>query len=152
MLISYWVYFLLGLFPLGFISSWVFSYWVFSSGFFPLGLFSYLFFFSSRAFFLEPFKISQICYCGQISLQSTAVNCSFSDNPTSLVVTFILLAMVPFKQVIYAKMIKIFNFFYALCSKSVLRYGTISSQIFRGIVALEPLQNGGKWSTKGVKN
>ena len=23
---------------------------------------------------------SQICYCGQISLQSAAVNCSFSDN------------------------------------------------------------------------
>ena len=23
---------------------------------------------------------SQICYCGQISLQSTAVKCSFSDN------------------------------------------------------------------------
>ena len=25
-------------------------------------------------------NISQICYCGQISLQSAAVNCSFSDN------------------------------------------------------------------------
>ena len=37
---------------------------------------------------------SQICYCGQISLQSAAVNCSFSDNLTPLVVTFILLAMV----------------------------------------------------------
>ena len=24
----------------------------------------------------------QICYCGQISLQSAAVNCSFSDNLT----------------------------------------------------------------------
>ena len=23
---------------------------------------------------------SQICYCGQISLQSAAVNCTFSDN------------------------------------------------------------------------
>ena len=37
---------------------------------------------------------SQICYCGQISLQSAAVNCSFSDNLTPLGVTFILLAMV----------------------------------------------------------
>ena len=25
-------------------------------------------------------NISQICYCGQISFQSAAVNCSFSDN------------------------------------------------------------------------
>ena len=25
-------------------------------------------------------NISQICYCGKISLQSDAVNCSFSDN------------------------------------------------------------------------
>ena len=25
---------------------------------------------------------SQICYCGQISLQSVAVNCSYSDNLT----------------------------------------------------------------------
>ena len=39
-------------------------------------------------------NISQICYCGQISLQSAAVNCSFSDNLTPLGVTFILLAMV----------------------------------------------------------
>ena len=37
-------------------------------------------------------KKSQICYCGQISLQSAAVNCSFSDNLTPLGVTFILLA------------------------------------------------------------
>ena len=36
---------------------------------------------------------SQICYCGQISLQSVAVNCSFSDNLTPLGVTFIFLAM-----------------------------------------------------------
>ena len=27
---------------------------------------------------------SQICYCGQILLQSVAVNCSFSDNLTTL--------------------------------------------------------------------
>ena len=39
-------------------------------------------------------NISQICYCGQISLQSAAVNCSFCDNVTPLGVTFILLAMV----------------------------------------------------------
>ena len=38
---------------------------------------------------------SKNCYCGQISLQSAAVNCSFSDNLTPLGVTFILLAMVP---------------------------------------------------------
>ena len=39
-------------------------------------------------------KISQICYCCQISSQSAAVNCSFCDNLTPLGVTFILLAMV----------------------------------------------------------
>ena len=39
-------------------------------------------------------NLSQICYCGQISLQSAAVNCTFSDNLTPLGVTFILLAMV----------------------------------------------------------
>ena len=38
-------------------------------------------------------NISQICYWGQISLQSAAVNYSFSDNLTSLGVTFILLAI-----------------------------------------------------------
>ena len=37
---------------------------------------------------------SQICYCGQISLQSAAVNCSFSDNLTPLKVTYILLEVV----------------------------------------------------------
>ena len=36
----------------------------------------------------------QICYCDQISLQSAAVNCSFSDNMTPLGVPFIMLAMV----------------------------------------------------------
>ena len=41
-------------------------------------------------------KISQICYCGQISLQNAAFNCSFSNNLTPLGVTFILLVMVPF--------------------------------------------------------
>ena len=39
-------------------------------------------------------NISQICYCGQTSLQSAAVNCCFSDNLTPLGVTFILLEMV----------------------------------------------------------
>ena len=29
-------------------------------------------------------NISQICYCGQILLQSVAVNCSFTDNLTPL--------------------------------------------------------------------
>ena len=29
-------------------------------------------------------NISQICYCGQISLQNAAVNCSFSNNLTPL--------------------------------------------------------------------
>ena len=38
---------------------------------------------------------SQICYCGQISLQSAAVNCSFSDSLTLFGVAFILLGMVP---------------------------------------------------------
>ena len=33
-------------------------------------------------------NISQMCYCGQISF----INCSFYDNLTPLVVTFILLA------------------------------------------------------------
>ena len=40
-------------------------------------------------------NISHICYCGQISLQSAAVKCSFSNNLIPLGVTFILLAMVP---------------------------------------------------------
>ena len=40
-------------------------------------------------------NISQICYCGQISLQSAAVNCSFSGNLTPDGVTFSLLERVP---------------------------------------------------------
>ena len=40
-------------------------------------------------------NISEICYCSQISLQSAAVNCSFSDSLTPFGVTFILSAMVP---------------------------------------------------------
>ena len=39
-------------------------------------------------------SLSQICCCSQISLQSAAVNCSFSDNLTPLGVPFILLASV----------------------------------------------------------
>ena len=35
-------------------------------------------------------NISQICYCGHISIQSAAVNCSFSDYLTPLGVAFIL--------------------------------------------------------------
>ena len=35
---------------------------------------------------------SQICYCGQIALESGSVNCSFSENLTPLGVSFILLA------------------------------------------------------------
>ena len=42
---------------------------------------------------------SQICYCSQISLQSDAVNCSFSDNLTPLWVTLILLAIVATWQI-----------------------------------------------------
>ena len=37
---------------------------------------------------------SKICYCGQISLQSAAVNSTFSDNLAPWGVPFILLAMV----------------------------------------------------------
>ena len=38
----------------------------------------------SEANLLTHNNKSQICYCGQISLQSAAVNCSFSDNLTPL--------------------------------------------------------------------
>ena len=41
-------------------------------------------------------KTIQICYCGEISLQSAAGKCSFSDNLTPLGVTFILIAMTHF--------------------------------------------------------
>ena len=34
----------------------------------------------SRSELLAHNNISQICYCSQISLQSAAVNCSFSDT------------------------------------------------------------------------
>ena len=35
------------------------------------------------------------------------------------------------------------------CSKSVFRHGGITSQIFRGLAALEPPQNGGQMGEKG---
>ena len=39
-------------------------------------------------------NISQICYCGQISLQNAAVNCRFFDNLVLLGVSFVLLPIV----------------------------------------------------------
>ena len=48
-----------------------------------------------------------------------------------------------FKGVISAKMVKIIKFLF-FCSKSVFRYGGITSQIFRGLAALEPPKMGGK--------
>ena len=39
---------------------------------------------------------SQICYCGQISLQSAPINFFFWQSETPLGVTFILLVMVPY--------------------------------------------------------
>ena len=39
-------------------------------------------------------NVSEISYCGQISLQSAAVSCSFSDNLTPLGVTFFLLILI----------------------------------------------------------
>ena len=52
-------------------------------------------------------NISQICYWGQISLQSAAINCNFSVNLTPSGVTFILLAMLPlvvhFQIIFYKK-------------------------------------------------
>ena len=48
----------------------------------------------SRSESLAHNNISQICYWGQIPLQSAVVNCSFSDNLAPFGVTFILPAMV----------------------------------------------------------
>ena len=62
-------------------------------------------------------NISQICYCGQISLQSAAVNCSFSDNQTPLGVTFILLAMVQGLSYIYKRDRNSSLIFIAKCDK-----------------------------------
>ena len=49
---------------------------------------------------LVHIDISQICFCGQISLQSATVNYRFSGNLTPLVETFILLTMAPFSSMI----------------------------------------------------
>ena len=38
----------------------------------------------SRSKLLVHNNIIQICYCGEISLQSVAVNCSFSNNLTPM--------------------------------------------------------------------
>ena len=46
------------------------------------------------AHFEATLYFSQICYCGQISLQSVSINYSFSDNLTPWGVSFILLVMV----------------------------------------------------------
>ena len=46
-------------------------------------------------------NMGQISYWGKISVQSAAVNYSFSDNLTPLGVTFIFLAMVPTRSTIY---------------------------------------------------
>ena len=43
---------------------------------------------------------SQICYCVQISFQSAAFNCAFSDNLKPLGVAFILLAMVSISHIL----------------------------------------------------
>ena len=37
-----------------------------------------------RSDLLDHNNISQICYCGQFSLQSASINCCFSDNLTPL--------------------------------------------------------------------
>ena len=57
------------------------------------------------AIYLSINNISQICYIGQISLQSAAVNCRFSYNLTPFGVTFILLVTV-FAKVSLTKGIK----------------------------------------------
>ena len=54
-------------------------------------------------------NISQICYCGQISLQSAAVNSSFSDSLAPLRVTFILLVMVKVNATVYSRMCLVYN-------------------------------------------
>ena len=43
----------------------------------------------------------------------------------------------------WAKIVKMIKFLF-FAQESVFRYGGITSQIFRGLAALEPLQNGGK--------
>ena len=53
------------------------------------------------AYLLAQNNKSQIFYCGQNWLQSTAVNCTSSENLTPLGVAFILLAMVHYLLDIY---------------------------------------------------
>ena len=53
-------------------------------------------------------NISEICYCGQISLQSAAVNYSFSDNLIHIGVPYILLAIVHSK-LFYSRMSFLFS-------------------------------------------
>ena len=57
------------------------------------------------AYLLAHNNKSQIYYCGQISLQSAAVNSIFSDNVTPLGVTFILLVMIHGTNIIGIKVI-----------------------------------------------
>ena len=60
---------------------------------------SYTRFYFTVANLLAHNNKSQICYCGQISLQSAAVNCSFTDNMTDLRgVLFILLVMATYSK------------------------------------------------------
>ena len=65
--------------------------------------------------------ISQICYCGQYSLQSAAGNCSFSDNPTPLEVTIILLAIVRAFSMRFLTIKCMFLFCVAWCDHFVTR-------------------------------
>ena len=58
-------------------------------------------------------------------------------------IILIFLLEIFFKGVRLGKMVKIIKFLF-FCSKSVFRYGGITSQIFRGLAALEPPQNGGQ--------
>ena len=55
-------------------------------------------------------NINQICCCGQISSHSAAVNFSFSDNLTTLEVTFILLVIERLYIIIYVLSLLKFSF------------------------------------------
>ena len=55
----------------------------------------------------------QICYCGQISLQSATVNCSFSGHLTSLGVTIINFILLAIYKLIY---INIYFQLYDICT------------------------------------
>ena len=69
-------------------------------------------------------KKSQICYCGQISLQSGADN-QLSDNLTPLGITFILLAMVPYTSSIVTIYWRKFAMKMNVSLKSKIPYQTI---------------------------